>query len=388
MDHINFSYQTNCPICGTSSPQLIPLAKYPITELYIDWTPECVDEGFLDQSLHLCEICCHAHLEKILDVRFIYQNYVTTSAASQGAIDCLTSFKGFIDRHVQISDYGLVVDIGGNDSTFLSYFHGLDLRLINIDPNASGGERYELIRCFLEDIDLQDYKTVSKKIIVSSHTIEHLSQPGDLIKKISESLNSDDYCFLQFPSIESLVENLRFDQICHQHINYFSLASIAKLLNKYGLYILDYEYDDSHFGTLRVMASLKGNSTCDYEQININPSHILEKYNQFRQHYSQLNKTLSVVLENGTGFGAGLMVPTLAYHLPLINSLKYILDDNPSKHGKRFVNLRPKIEPSTRLNLDDPILITSISTKSAARAIFSKLAALKVKHIILPTILA
>ena len=387
MVDINFSLQTTCPVCDTRGQQIIALAKYPITELYVEWTPEFVKDGFLDQALHFCGNCRHAYLEKILDVRFIYQNYVTASAASQGAMNCLKSFKEFIDRHIQVSDYRLLLDIGGNDSTFLSYFKGLDLRLVNVDPNASGGERYETVRCFLEDVDLADYKRIDKKIVVSSHTIEHLAQPAALIRSISESLNSDDYCFLQFPSIESLVENLRFDQICHQHINYFSLTSIAKLLNNYGLHIIDYEYDDAHFGTLRVAASLKSNAVADFQRPAINAFSIAGKYDLFRQYYSQLNEALSTIFDNGTGFGAGLMVPTLAYHLPIINSLKYIVDENTSKHGKRFINLQPKIVPLAELNIGDPILITSISTKSAARAIFNKLAALDVKHIVLPTIL-
>lgn len=386
MNDITFSHQDRCPVCNERSVPIIQLPKYPITELYVEWTSEFIEDGFLDQALYFCERCSHAHLEKVLDVRFIYQNYVTTSAASQGAIDCLVSFKGFIDRHVNVANYSLMLDIGGNDSSFLSYFRDLDLELVNVDPNATGGKRYEMIRCFLEDVDLKDYKHVSNKIVVSSHTIEHLAQPSELIKKISEALNADDYCFLQFPSIESLVENLRFDQICHQHLNYFSLTSIAKLLNKYGLCIHDYEYDDSHFGTLRVMASVKQNISNNSQDLRIDASHISKKYSQFGNYYCRLNEIVSPTVNNVIGFGAGLMVPTLAYHLPLINSLKYILDDNPFKHGKRFINLQPEIMPSTMLNPLDSVLITSISTKSAARAIFSKLVSLKVKQIILPTV--
>jgi len=387
MVDINFSLQTTCPVCDGRSQQIVPLAQYPITELYVEWTPEFIKDGFLDQALHFCGSCRHAYLEKILDVKFIYNNYVTTSAASQGAINCLKSFKEFIERHIQVSDYRLMLDIGGNDSTFLSYFKGLDLRLINVDPNASGGERYETVKCFLEDVDLASYKHTEKKIVVSSHTIEHLAQPAALVRSISESLNSDDYCFLQFPSIERLVENLRFDQICHQHINYFSLTSITKLLNKHGLHIIDYEYDDAHFGTLRVAASLKSNVAADAGQPELSALSITGKYDCFRQYYNQLNGAISVMFDNGTGFGAGLMVPTLAYYLPTINSLKHIVDENASKHGKRFINMRSKIVPLAQLSIREPILITSISTKSAARAIFNKLAALDVEHIVLPTIL-
>ncbi len=387
MTDIKFSFQDKCPVCRSHGRQAISLMKYPITELYVDWSPEFLEDGFLDQSLLFCQDCSHAYLEKVLDVKFIYQNYITTSAASQGAIDCLKGFKAFVERHVSVNGYEMLLDIGGNDSTFLSYFSDLDLRLINIDPNATGGERYELNKCFLEDVDLGHYKGHDKKIIVSSHTIEHLAQPDELVRRISESLNDGDYCFLQFPSMEMLSKNLRFDQICHQHINYFSLASIKMLLGKYGMHILDYEYDDAHFGTLRVAASLNNVATVDCCLADLSFSSIVYNYEFFRQYYMCLNDALLPIFENGTGFGAGLMVPTLSYHLPIINSLRQIIDENTSKHGKRFINLAPEIVPLARLNLADPVLITSISTKSAARAIFNKLAMLDIKNIVLPTIL-
>jgi hypothetical protein len=386
MNKITFSYQDHCPICNKKSLPIIQLPKYPITELYVEWTSEFIDNGLLDQALYFCEVCSHAHLEKILDVRFIYQNYVTTSAASQGAIDCLLSFKRFIDRHVLATNYKLIIDIGGNDSSFLSYFRDSNLRLVNVDPNATGEDRYEMVRCFLEDIDLKDYKNISKKIIVSSHTIEHLAQPSELIRKISESLNVDDYCFLQFPSIESLLNKMRFDQICHQHLNYFSLTSISKLLNNYELNVHDHEYDDTHYGTLRVMVSKKKNILKKTIDDMIEVSNFSKNHHHFSEYYRQLNVVISSNVNDVAGFGAGLMVPTLAYYLPIISSLKYIHDDNPDKHGKRFINLPPKIVPSTILNPLDSVLITSISTKSAARAIYKKLVSLKVKQIILPTI--
>jgi len=89
MENINFANQESCPICGKSGGPVIPLPKYPITEMYVDWLPNQSNRGYLDQSLLFCGDCHHAYLEKILDVRFIYENYLTTSSSSSGAISCL-----------------------------------------------------------------------------------------------------------------------------------------------------------------------------------------------------------------------------------------------------------------------------------------------------------
>jgi hypothetical protein len=357
--------------------------------MYVDWAPSQDNQGFLDQSVLFCGGCQHAYLEKILDVRFIYENYLTTSASSHGAISCLKSFKDFVERHAHLDSCKLMLDIGGNDSTFLSFFNKYrDIDLVNVDPNASGEGRYKLNKCFLEDIDLEAYKNIRKKIIVSSHTIEHLSQPSDLIKRISNALTEEDYCFLQFPALESLVSNLRFDQICHQHVNYFSLSSIKVLLKNHGLSIVNYEYDNAHFGTLRVAAKLVSAGAFSYQRPELSHERISNQFERFVEYYAQLNVNLESIFNNGHGFGAGLMVPTLAYYLPVVSSLRYIFDENASKHGKRFINLPARIIPPTVLDPEVPVLITSISTNSAARAIFNKLVKNEIKRIVLPTIIA
>ena len=387
MNNIAYKSQEACPVCNSTDLNIIGLPQYPITEMYAEWQPDVVDKGFIDQSIMVCDGCQHAFLEKILDVKVIYGNYITTSAASQGALDCLEKFKSFVDKNVDINECSLMLDIGGNDSTFLSYYKDSTLNLVNLDPNASGGARYELNKDFLEDVDWGYYKKTQKKILVSSHTIEHLEQPNELIKKIGESLNADDYCFLQFPSIESLVKNMRFDQITHQHINLFSLSSIQVLLNKHGLCIVDYEYDDAHYGTLRVAARQIPNNKPVSTGPRLTAEIIDKKFESFKKYFQKLNVLLEPIFKDGTGFGAGLIVPTLSYYLPVVRSLKYIIDENESKHGKRFVNLPAEIIPLSELNRDNPILITSVSTNSAARSIFNKLCKLDVQKIVLPTII-
>lgn len=387
MDTFEYTQQTCCPVCEQPSAPLIALPRYPITELYVEWAPAFTPQGFIDQTVRYCHACNHAHLETVLDVRSVYRDYITASGASQGALLCLDGFGAFIERHVRIDDFGLMIDIGGNDSTFLGRYRERELRLVNIDPNASGDERYEKISCFLEDVDLQGYKGEARKLVVSSHTIEHLEHPSELIRKIAAALAPNDYCFMQFPSLERLVAHARFDQICHQHLNYFSLRSITALLLRHGLRVLDHEYDDGHFGTLRVAAALARDDTEARPTPGIDPETITAKHTRFARHHDDLNELIAATFAGGTGFGAGLMVPTLAYYLPVIDTLTRIVDDNPLKHGKRFINLRPQIVPVSAWSPDEPVLITSISTKSAARAIFNRLTALDAANVVLPTIM-
>jgi cyclopropane-fatty-acyl-phospholipid synthase len=374
-----------CPCCNQLAEGIIKIEKYPLTEFYKKYENESGElSGFLDQELCYCEQCDHLFLEKIIDVREIYTNYLTTTTSSKGAIDCLLNFKKFIDKKLDVENPTYVIDIGGNDSYFLGLFDKSKFDLVNIDANAEGGDGINIIRSFLEDIDLSAFSKDSK-IIVSSHTIEHLQNPADLIKKIAAVVSGNDRVFLQFPSLEMMVTDARFDQVCHQHLNYFSLSSISKLLKNYGLKVMNYEYDSSHFGTLRIMAK-KSNALDEVFAVTQNTSlKILNRYSGFREYYSSLQNILQNKLNRQQGFGAGLMVPTLAYYLPLINDLEIILDESASKFNMQFINLAPKICDATMIDTHRPIIITSISTKTAARNIYAKLSALGCEDITIPT---
>jgi len=374
-----------CPCCNQLAEGIIQIERYPLTEFYKIYENEGGElSGFLDQELCYCEQCDHLFLEKIIDVREIYTNYLTTTTSSKGAIDCLLNFKKFIDKKLDVENPTYVIDIGGNDSYFLGLFDKSKFDLVNIDANAEGGDGINIIRSFLEDVDLSTFSKDSK-IIVSSHTIEHLQNPADLIKKIAAVVSGDDRVFLQFPSLEMMITDARFDQVCHQHLNYFSLSSISKLLKNYGLIVMNYEYDSSHFGTLRIMAK-KSNSLDEVFAVTQNTSlKILNRYSFFREYYSSLQNILQNKLNGQQGFGAGLMVPTLAYYLPLINDLEIILDENASKFNMQFINLAPKICDAKMIDTHRPIIITSISTKTAARNIFAKLSSFGCEDITIPT---
>jgi hypothetical protein len=383
--NIKFTNSKMCPCCNQLAEGIIKIEKYPLTEFYKKYENESGElSGFLDQELCYCEQCDHLFLEKIIDVREIYTNYLTTTTSSKGAIDCLLNFKKFIDKKLDVENPTYVIDIGGNDSYFLGLFDKSKFDLVNIDANAEGGDGINIIRSFLEDIDLSAFSKDSK-IIVSSHTIEHLQNPADLIKKIAAVVSGNDRVFLQLPSLEMMVTDARFDQVCHQHLNYFSLSSISKLLKNYGLKVMNYEYDSSHFGTLRIMAK-KSNALDEVFAVTQNTSlKILNRYSGFREYYSSLQNILQNKLNRQQGFGAGLMVPTLAYYLPLINDLEIILDESASKFNMQFINLAPKICDATMIDTHRPIIITSISTKTAARNIYAKLSALGCEDITIPT---
>ena len=69
---------------------------------------------------------------------------------------------------------------------------------------------------------------------------------------------------------------------------------------------------------------------------------------------------------------------------PTYSHFKYIYDDNDDKFNKKFITMKPTIVSSKKINLNEPIIITSISSKMATRSIFTNLKKIGAKKIIVP----
>ena len=383
---ISSRQQSSCVVCGREATRAIELPGYPVTEMYEDFDQTFETKGLFDQSLLYCEVCDHGFLGTVLDPGYIYANYLTTSTGSAGAEVCLKNLHAFMTMHLNISDYGAVIDIGGNDSYLLNLIADSGVQKVNIDPNGTGPEPVRVERTNVEDLDLEEFREV-QKVIVSSHTIEHVENPDRMIAALAAVMSGGDVCLLQFPSLEKLVSDFRFDQICHQHLNYFSSRSIRKLLHKHGLVVQSLEFDTDHFGTLRVLAqkSEAGFAESPVAQ-PVSLATLQQNWKIYRDYLTALDQSIDCRVDQCSGFGAGLMVPTLAYSLPAIGKLRYLYDDNPDKQGKRFINLNVEIRPSSEMTETEIIVLTSISTKLSARGILMKLLKENGNDVIVPNL--
>lgn len=384
-DSIPYETTNVCICCGKQMQRAISLPAFPITELYEDVILPFSDKGYVDQELLHCEACNHSSLAKKLDVEFIYNNYLTTSSGSLGAIQCLDNMYEFIAANIDIGQFSSVIDIGGNDGYFLRKFQNAE-RLVNIDPNAVSSEDIETYDQFFENMDLKPLVGSGGNLIVSSHTFEHVLNPSYLFREVAQSMSSEDIFCLQIPSVEGLVKDGNFVQLCHQHFNLFSLQSLQNSFLNVGMHILNYEYDYEHFGTLRVLAKKGYAIGADtHHSMKLSCDDILSSFNSFQESLKLVNDVL-MSRERVIGFGAGLMVPVLKYFLPAVSSLEKIYDQNMFKQGKRFINVDVPIRPFDADEAQEAdILITAVSTKLATRKIFQILADKSVRNIFVPT---
>jgi hypothetical protein len=272
--------------------QVIDLPSYPFTD-----KPSAADQEFLFCS------CGHGMLK----------NVYPQESGKMGEANYLSVFAEFVKKHV--GHYDLVIDIGGGDASLCKLFSG---PYQVIDP---------AINCGIEEAHLQSFK-FTHKLILSSHTLEHIPDPNLFVSKVSACLRKEDTVALQVPSLDWLVEDQRFEQVYHQHIHYFSERSLTALLAKHGLKVIATEFNPDHWGAIMVIAR-KGDGAAAGRPI----TRLDVVFSRFC--FGTAIGLWRYKLRNG-GFliyGASPMLPVMEYHLPVLAKAEYIADDDGNKEG-------------------------------------------------------
>jgi len=398
---MKFKLTKKC-ICGANAvpnnTNSILLKKLPITEIYSNHFKRSKN-GFLDQRVVFCNNCQHMFLTNHINPKSVYdQNYSYFGEKVFSGIYSNDYFYEFINLNLKKKNKTKkIVEVGSNDLYLLKKFYKKANNLIGIDPVIKKNKKYKKIKIYKEFFDNVNNKEIGKDvdIIICGHTLEHVENPESFIKKTLSIANSKTKIFFQFPSSDSLISNLSFDQIHHQHLNYFSLNSFNKILKKCGGKLINHKYSELHYGALMVYFTLDSSKqkSVKKERIKsiVRKKNFLESYDIFKKHLSLYEKIINNYLKSGKKLyviGAGRMLPMINYHMNgLINKAEGILDDDKVKIGKYFVNINTQVMELKNVDLRNSIcLVACVASAISTRKIISILMDRKVEIILVPTI--
>ena len=212
-----------------------------------------------------------------------------------------------------------------------------------------------------------------------------MNEAGEEIARAVEAAADGALFVIEVPGTDSTMAALRFDQIFHQHLNYYSVASFKRLIAELGCTYVAHTFNYSFWSGTMLMAFTK-NSSAESSVVDqkITPESALHAYGQFSTQLAQLMYTIEHVKEPIWGYGGAQMAPILAYHMNSdFGFMQGILDDNPDRHGKNFPHLAPVIRmPSESMNLQDSSIV--VTALDSVRPILKRVHGLNVRRVLLP----
>jgi hypothetical protein len=384
--------RANCVVCDNNElKDILHWSNFPITELYVD---KPVPEGYgtTDLQLQYCPQCSHTQLKHVVPPELQYgdkKTYNFRTSQSLTGRETTIFFTDFMFEILGKKHISKVIEVGCNDLHLLDSISDYADQLIGIDPILKGYEsqlstkKIKVIGDLFENTNLES----NFDVVICKDIIEHVASPYEFMAKLIAKVDENATVFVQVPAMEAIVEDNRFDQVFHQHLNYFSVASFNRLLERLGCDLIDYRINPNHWGAA-IFAFKKKPHTYKLRP-SLDLDSILYSYQIFRKQMTVTTESIIKIANKSEvyGYGAALMLAALDYHLAgKLALLSGIIDDDPKKTDKYYMQLPVRIHPQSEIKDISKvcICITAISSRINVKRILKKLLELNPSKIINP----
>ena len=213
-------------------------------------------------KLFYCNHCSLIQLSHIAPQEIMYKRfYWYRSGVTKTMKLGLRNIYGESLKHVNMKSNDVVLDIGANDGTLLSYYRKKKFVTIGCEP-AKNLQKFLKKNCNFILNDFWSKKNLTKiltknrlrkpKIITAIGMFYDLEEPNKFIKDAADSLHEDGIFIAQLMCLKSMIEKNDVGNICHEHIEFYSLKSIKFLFEKNGMEIFKIEENDINGGSYRI----------------------------------------------------------------------------------------------------------------------------------------
>ena len=189
-------------------------------------------------------------------------SYGYRSGLNQSMVDHLTRKVRYLERLVAPSSGDVVLDIGSNDCTTLKAYSISGLTRIGIDPTGKKFANYypASVKLIPEFFSADAYNSVCDKkaqIITSIAMIYDLEDPIAFARQVAEVLGEYGVWHFEQSYMPSMLRLSSYDTICHEHIEYYSLGVVSKILEAADLKLIDVVMNNVNGGSFAVTATHK-----------------------------------------------------------------------------------------------------------------------------------
>lgn len=210
-------------------------------------------------SVVRCLECGLVQLEHSVDMREMFTtNYGYRSNINRTMRDHLTGIADAVGRVADLSNGDIVLDIGCNDGTLLGAYPGGKAIRVGIDPlagqflDAYPPDMIALASFFDAGVFLEASSGRKAKAVTSVAMFYDVEDPNAFVRDIASILTIDGIWVLEQSYLPSMLEINAFDTICHEHLEYYALHQINRVMEANGMRVFDVELNDCNGGSFRV----------------------------------------------------------------------------------------------------------------------------------------
>ena len=255
--------RTDCRVCQAALEPILSLGDHYVSDFP---DPDAPDGARAPLDLMLCTRCRLLQLRHTVPAEFMYRNYwyrSGTNATMRAALADIAT-KGEALAHLQPGDS--VLDVGCNDGTLLGSFTTPRLFRIgfdpaeNVAPSARAVADAVVIGFFAEESFRAQPALADRRprLVTSIAMFYDLEDPQRFVRDVAAVMDPDGLWIVQMSYLPLMLRDNELGNVCHEHLEYYSLASFEYLLGLNGFEIVDIELNDVNGGSLRAYIRRQG----------------------------------------------------------------------------------------------------------------------------------
>jgi len=255
-----------CQICGHAPlEQVLSLGYMPPPNRLTPVGQAPTQQSWFPTNFLYCGNCGLAQLGIVIDPAIVFPpDFPYTTGNTKALRDNFAELYRECSAMLGLAagDH-LIVDIGSNDGTLLANFKTPGHRVLGIEPTDVGDIANK------RDIPIKRYFTLDvaravkgahgqASVITATNCFAHIEDVHGIMEAIVELLKPDGVFISESHYLMSLLDGLQYDTIYHEHLRYYSVASLKYIFQIHDMEIFHVRPIPTHGGSIRVYAAKRG----------------------------------------------------------------------------------------------------------------------------------
>lgn len=244
-----------CRVCDSSKLELaIDLGQQPWCNHFLK-AEEVGREPSYPLRVVWCSDCQTAQLDYAVAKETMFGDHTYLSGITRSLSAHFHAVATEVnDRFTKNKKSKSILDIGSNDGTQLKHFQSLGFDCLGVESSKTTAKiavdhGIPTLNTFF-NLDVARSLNRKFEVINAAGVFFHLEELHSVTDGIRYCLADDGVFVVQFLYMKRIVENLAFDQIYHEHLLYYNLETIQRLLSRHGLEMFDAYLSPIHGGSI------------------------------------------------------------------------------------------------------------------------------------------
>ena len=345
-------YKFDCRSCGNKDlKRVVSLGYQPLANNLIKNANEKCELYPLE--VNYCDKCYNCQLSVAVDPKKMFSNYLYTSSTSKSFRNhFIQAAKNYIKDLKLNKKNSFIIDIGSNDGVALKPFKDLGFKnILGIEPakNLAKIANKNKIKTFNGFLDKKNLKKIKKNadLILASNVFAHSDKLKEMAECMLKLLSKKGVIIIEVQYLMNTLKDLTFDNIYHEHYNYWSLTSLINFFNQFDAKIYKSERINTHGGSIRIYVIKDKKAKVENsvkKMLKEEEKFGIKKFKTYQDFGNKVYKIRENVRKNFKkiknennliiGYGAPAKATTALNFFGISSEIDFIVEDNKLKHNK------------------------------------------------------